>query len=114
MVPARHGTSLPETLLALVLLAALAAWALTAAMSAERHAGRASLRRAALHRAERALADLAALPCDTTHVSTAVIEPRWHLASSRAHAGASFHDMVRLESVRGDTVALHRSFWCGS
>lgn len=114
MAIARRGTSLPETLLALVLLAALAAWALTAAQSAERQAGRATLRRDALHRAQLALADLAALPCDSTHVTTPGVEPRWHLAASREHAGASFRDVVRLESVRGDSIAVQRAFRCGA
>ncbi len=114
MLSARPGTSLPETLLALVLLSALAAWALAAAATAERRAGSTTLRRAALHRAERAIADLALRQCDSTVGGSTVVEPRWQVTSSRTRIGNTVHDLVRLQSVRGDTVALQRGYWCGA
>ncbi len=108
----RRGTSLCEVLLALVLLSASAAWGLQAAAAAERAVGAARARRAALHRAERALADLDALPCDSINIVRASSEPRWHLTARRDHDGLAYSDDVALRDARGDTVRLRRAGWC--
>jgi Tfp pilus assembly protein PilV len=108
----RIGTSLSEVLLALVLLSATAAWGLQATAAAERAVGTARAHRAALHRAERALADLNALPCDSLAGTRTVTEPRWHVTAERRRTGTYASDDVRLSSTRNDTIALHRSQWC--
>lgn len=108
----RHGTSLCEVLLALVLLSATASWALSATASAERALGYARAHRSALHRAERALADLNALPCDSINVARTASEPRWQVVATRDNDGRSYSDDVILHSVRGDSIRLHRGGWC--
>ncbi len=112
MPATRFGSSLCEVLLALVLLSAIASWALLATSAAERGLGHARLHRAALHRAERALADLNALPCDSINVTRSVREPRWQLALSRDHDGLAYRDEVTLRSTRGDSVRLAFGGWC--
>lgn len=108
----RAGSSLCEMLVALVLLSTAAGWALQATASAERSLGRTANTRRALHRAERALADLDALPCDTTSVNRTAIEPRWQLAAQRASAANIRRDEVRLRFRSGDSLVLYRSGWC--
>ena len=108
----RIGTSLCEVLLALTLLSATAAWGLQAAAAAERTLGDTQRQRAGLHRAERALADLDALPCDSITVSRTIAEPRWRLRVVRDHAGQTYSDDVVLRATVGDSVRLHRGGWC--
>ena len=108
----RPGTSLCEILLALVLLAATAAWGLRAAAAAERALGQTKARRVALHRAERALADLDALPCDSVSVTRNTTEPRWHIEARRDRTGLAYSNDVALSDRRGDTVRVHRGGWC--
>jgi len=108
----RVGSSLCEILLALVLLSTTAAWALQATATAERTLGRTANTRHALHRAERSLADLDALPCDSASFASTTIEPRWQLAVRRASAGNIHHDDVRLRFTRGDSLVLHHDGWC--
>jgi len=108
----RVGSSLCEILVALVLLSTTAAWALQATATAERTLGRTANTRRALHRAERALADLDALPCDSTSFSRTTIEPRWQLAARRAPAAHLRHDAVRLRFTNGDSIVLHHDGWC--
>ena len=108
----RRGTSLCEVLLALVLLSACAAWGMQAAAAAERAVGSSRAHRAALHRAERALADLNALPCDSINITRTASEPRWHLTAQRDHDGLAHSDDVVLHDRRGDTIRLHRAGWC--
>ncbi len=112
MPTTRFGTSLCEVLLALVLLSATASWALTATSAAERALGDARSRRAALHRAERAMADLNALPCDSIDVARFAREPRWRVALTREHDSLTYRDHVTLLSVRGDSMQLARGGWC--
>ena len=109
---ARSGTSLVEVLLALVLVICTAAWALQAAAAAERAAGRAQAGRAALHRAELALSDVNALPCDSINLARTVNELRWRLVVTRDHDGPAYSDDVLLVSRRGDSVRVHRGGWC--
>jgi Tfp pilus assembly protein PilV len=108
----RRGTSLCEVLLALVLLSATAAWGLQAAAAAERAVGSALAHRAALHRAERALADLDALPCDSVTVARTTGERRWQLTARRNQDGPAQSDDIELHDLRGDTVRVHRARWC--
>jgi Tfp pilus assembly protein PilV len=108
----RTGTSLCETLLALVLLSATAVWGLQAATAAQRAVGDARARQAALHRAQRALADLDAIPCDSTATPRTLTEPRWRLTIERTRDGHAAHDDVTLRAVRGDTLHLRHSAWC--
>jgi Tfp pilus assembly protein PilV len=108
----RTGTSLCETLLALVLLAATAAWGLQAATAAQRAVGDARARQAALHRAQWALADLDAIPCDSTSAPRTLSEARWSLAIARTRDGHAYRDDVTLRAVRGDTLRLQHSAWC--
>jgi hypothetical protein len=113
MLHNRVGTSLCEVLLALVLLAATAGWGLQAAAAAERTLGRTERHRAQLHRAERAMADLDALPCDSINLARAIVEPRWRIAATRDHDGLAYSDDVVLRSVGlRDSVQLHRGGWC--
>lgn len=112
MHQSRSGTSLCEILFALVLLSTTAAWALQATVTAERTLGRTAVTRRALHRAERSLADLDALPCDSTSVTRSVVEPRWQLAVTRVVAANTYHDDVRLRLTRGDSLVLHHDVWC--
>jgi type II secretory pathway component PulJ len=113
MVRHRHGTTLLELLLALVLITAAAGWALQAAGAAERSVGAERLRLDALHRAEVMLSELHALPCDSTSVARASTEPRWHLTGSRRSAGPVASSTVQLHTRRGDTVTTQRLAWCG-
>lgn len=108
----RDGHSLCEVLLALVLLSATASWALSAVSAAERALGTSRAQRAALHRAERALADLDALPCDSINIVRTLREPRWQLFSQRDHEGLAYSDDVVLRSTRGDSIRLHSGGWC--
>ena len=108
----RAGTSLCEVLLALALLSATAAWGLRAAAQAERAMGDMRRHQAALHRAERVLADLDALPCDSLSIVRATVEPRWRISAARDHRGDAYSDDVELTSRLGDTVRLHRGGWC--
>jgi len=109
---ARVGSSLCEILVALVLLSTTAAWALQATATAERTLGRTANTRRALHRAERSLADLVALPCDSASLTRTTVEPRWQLAARRASAAHIHHDEVRLRFTRGDSLVLHHHGWC--
>ncbi len=106
------GTSLCEVLVALVLLSATAAWALQATAAAEVALGKSRARHAELQRAERALADLDALPCDSINISRTITEPRWRIAIDRDHHGLSYDDAVVLRTARGDSVRVHRGGWC--
>jgi hypothetical protein len=108
----RRGTSLCEVLVALVLLSATAAWGLQAATAAEAALGAARVRQTQLHRAEWALAELDALPCDSINISRTIVESRWRLSVERDHDALSYRDDVILQSQRGDTVRLHRGGWC--
>lgn len=108
----RVGTSLCEVLLALALLSATAAWGLQAAAAAERTLGDAHRQRSALHRAERALADVDALPCDSINLVRTIVEPRWRLSVARDHDGQAYSDDVVLRASAGDSVRLHRGGWC--
>lgn len=108
----RVGTSLCEVLLALVLLSATAAWGLQAAAAAERTLGDTQRQRAGLHRAERALADVDALPCDSISVARTIVEPRWRISVARDHDGHAYSDDVVLSARVGDSVRLHRGGWC--
>jgi hypothetical protein len=100
-------------MLALVLLSATAAWGLQAAAAAERSLGTTERHRAQLHRAERALADLDALPCDSINISRSIAEPRWRLAVTRDHDGFAYSDDVVLRALgTRDSVQLHRGGWC--
>jgi len=108
----RVGSSLCEILVAFVLLSTTAAWALQATATAERTLGRTANTRRALHRAERSLADLDALPCDSASVSRTTTEPRWQLAVQRASAANIQHDDVRLTFTNGDSLVLHHDGWC--
>jgi len=108
----RRGTSLCEVLMALVLLAATASWALQAAAVAERAIGNAERHRQLLHRAEHALAELHGLPCDSLSVVRTVREPRWVLLSARDHDGLAYSDDVSIRATDGDSVRLHRGGWC--
>ena len=109
---ARLGTSLCEVLLALTLLSATAAWGLQAAAAAEKSLGKSHHRRDALHRAERALNDLNALPCDSINITRVINEPRWRITATRDHDGLSYADDITLRTTLGDTVQLHRGGWC--
>ncbi len=107
-----RGTSLCEVLLALVLLSATAAWGLQAAAAAEVAIGSSRAHRAALHRAERALADLEAMPCDSINITRTFSERRWQLTAQRDHDGLAHSDDVVLRDVRGNSIRLHRAGWC--
>ncbi len=110
---ARAGNSLCEVLLALVLLSATAAWGIGATAAAERALGNAAFERAAQHRAERALADLDALPCDTSAIARSVREPRWLIALNTLRTGHGSRASVSLSSsARADSVQLSRTRWC--
>lgn len=112
MHDARLGNTLCEVLFALVLLSATAAWALAATAAAERALGSAQLHRASLHRAERALAEIDALPCDSTAVSRSALEPRWQLDARRSAQGTARSAHVTLQSRRRDSIQVHRASWC--
>ncbi|MDZ7632773.1 MAG: hypothetical protein U5K74_15910 [Gemmatimonadaceae bacterium] len=107
----RHGTSLCEVLFALVLLTATAGWAFAAVAAAERALGHTSAQRSALHRAERVLADLDALPCDSSIVRTAS-EARWRIVAARRRDGHVYIDDVVLHTARGDTIRTRHGGWC--
>ena len=108
----RNGNTLCEVLFALVILSATAAWGLAATAAAERALGTTAAHRASLHRAERALADLDALPCDSAAVTRSLVEPRWQVDARRSAGGAARIAHVSLRSVRRDTVQLHGASWC--
>ncbi len=108
----RHGNSLCEVLLALALLSATAAWGLAAATAAERAVGQSNARRAALHRAERALADLDALPCDSANLTRITREPRWQLLTQRTTTAAAYRDDILLHTRLGDSIRLQSGGWC--
>jgi type II secretory pathway component PulJ len=108
----QRGTSLSEVLVALVLLSATAAWGLQATAHAERSLGELRRREAALHRAERALDDLAAMPCESLSVVRTSVEPRWRVFAGRDHDGLAFSDDVVLTGTALDTLRLHRGGWC--
>lgn len=112
MLQHRVGTSLCEVLLALVLLSATAAWGLQAAAAAERTLGDSQRKRMALHRAERALADLDALPCDSINIWRVIVEPRWRISVQRDHDGPVYSDDIVLRQSTGDSVRVHRGGWC--
>lgn len=112
MVHRRTGTSLCEVLLALVLISASASWALHSAAVTERALGHARARRAALHRATLALAEMESVPCDSA-VSRLSVEPRWQVHTARARVGHRTHDRATIHSRRGDTIAVQRNAWCG-
>jgi hypothetical protein len=107
-----RGTSLCEVLLALTLLSATAAWGLQAAAAAEKSLGKARHHREALHRAERALDDLNALPCDSINIIRTINEPRWRISATRDHDGLAYADDIALHTTLGDSVQLHRGGWC--
>ena len=109
---AQRGTSLCEVLLALTLLSATAAWGLQAAAAAEHALGKSHNKRQALHRAERALDDLNALPCDSINIVRTITEPRWRITATRDHDGLAYADDIALRTTLGDTVRLHRGGWC--
>jgi hypothetical protein len=108
----RPGTSLCEVMFALVLLATTAAWGLQAAAQAERAFGDLRRRQAALHRAERAIADFNALPCDSLSISRTIVEPRWRIEATRDHNGLAYSDDIQLTTNSADTVRLHQGGWC--
>ena len=112
MPATRLGTSLCEVLLALVLLSATASWALRATAATERAVGNARYHQAARHRAERALEDLNAMPCDSINVVRSVREPRWQLDLSRDHDGLTYRDEIFLRSIRLDSMRLMLGGWC--
>ena len=112
MPDVRPGTSLCEVLLALVLMSATAGWAFAATAAATRASAAANQHRGALHRAELALADLHALPCDSINIVRSVHEPRWSLSLTRDHQGLSHRDDVLLRTPTGDSVRVQRTGWC--
>ena len=108
----RTGTSLCEVVLALCLLSATCAWGLQAAAEAQHALGRTQARRAALHRAQRELDDLAVLPCDSSSVDRVATEPRWRIATRRTRTGRTYSDNVTLRATAGDTTRVLRMGWC--
>ncbi len=108
----RRGTSFCEVLLALVLMSATAAWAFAATLASTRTSVHTDRERAALHRAELALGELHALPCDSTHIVRSIREPRWTLALTRDRQGLSHRDEVVLRPTTGDSVRVQRTGWC--
>ena len=108
----RAGTSLCDVLVALVLLAATAGWTLSATAAAERAVGLARLQHAAHLRAERALAELDALPCDSAATHRAVRERRWNLQLTRARRALLARETVTLTSSLGDTIRVAGTAWC--
>lgn len=109
---ARHGTTLCEIIIALTLLSTTTLWALGATSAAARLVRTAHARQAALERAELALADLAALPCDSVAVNRTTTEPRWRITMQRDHDGRLYRDAIALRTTTGDTVHLFRGGWC--
>jgi Tfp pilus assembly protein FimT len=112
MPAVRSGTTFPEVLVALVLLSATAAWSFAATLASTRSTVSADRLRAARHRADLALAELHALPCDSINVVRVVREPRWTVSLTRDHQGQSHRDEVLLRTTGGDSVRVHRSGWC--
>jgi hypothetical protein len=112
MPAARPGTSLCEVLVALVLLSATAGWAFRATLATARAGVEAERRRTQLHRAELALAELHAMPCDSINIVRAVPERNWSLSLLRDHDGLSHRDEVVLRARTGDTVRVQRTGWC--
>ena len=114
MASYRPGITLIETIVSLALLATIASWSLLAAAAAERALGQSLLRRAALHRAERALSEVSTAPCDSVAGDVFADEPRWHVAAKRITTGDTQTHVVLLSTVRGDTITLERTRWCGT
>jgi hypothetical protein len=112
MQHSRNGTSLCEVLLALCLLSATSAWGLQAATAAQHVLGRTQARRASLHRAQRELADLEALSCDSSSVNRVTTEARWRIVASRTRDGLAYTDYVTLRSTLGETTRVQRVGWC--
>jgi hypothetical protein len=112
MLGRRPGNSLCEVLVALTLVASASAWALQAAVISQRGLGRSQRQRASLHRAERVLSELNALPCDSISIARTLTEPRWQLAIERDQDGPAYNDLVILRTSVGDTVRVSRSGWC--
>ena len=108
----RCGTSLPEVLVALVVLATTAAWSLMAVAGAQRAVGASELHRSALHRAELALAGLEGLPCDSVAAPSPVREARWLVVFSRARTGDVIRSEAEVRALAGDTVRVARAAWC--
>lgn len=110
----RHGMTLVEVLVALTILAATAAWSLLAVAAAQRALGAAELHRAALRRAELALATLDDAPCDSAVAPQSTRELRWRITTARTRAGvlASTSATVIPVSTRTDSVRARRLEWC--
>ncbi|MCC7053332.1 MAG: prepilin-type N-terminal cleavage/methylation domain-containing protein [Gemmatimonadaceae bacterium] len=108
----RAGMSLAEVLVALVVLAATAAWSLTAAAGALRAITLRDAHRLAVQRAELGLATLEALDCDSIAVPPLPRERRWVVRQARRRHGAAVHDAVSVLPVAADSVTLHRDAWC--
>lgn len=108
----RNGTSLCEVVLALCLLSATSAWGLQAAAEAQHALGRTQAQRAALHRAQRALDDLDALPCDSSSVNRVATEMRWRITTRRTRTGRVYSDDVTLRTTLGDTTRVQHIGWC--
>jgi type II secretory pathway component PulJ len=112
MSRARPGTTLAETLIALLLVALGAAWTLHATTAAQRAIGQSNARFAALNRAGLALAQLQTLSCDSASSTRTATEPRWTIAASHTLVGHAYHDAVVLRSRLGDTIRVARHGWC--
>ena len=108
----RCGTSLPEVLVALVVLATTAAWSLMAAAGAQRAIGASERHRSALRRAELALAGLDGLPCDSAVAVAPVREGRWVVVTSRVRTGDVVRSAAEVRAAAGDTVRVARAAWC--
>ena len=112
MVFDRHGTSLCEVLLALVIVSVAAGWSLQATAATERALGVSRGHLDAQQRATFALAELHSLPCDTAVAARTLTEPRWQLIARRTGSPAVRSDAVVLHARRGDTVTTGRHRWC--
>lgn len=112
MVARRSGTSLCEVLLALVLIAISASWALQAAAATEQALGVSRQHADAMQRAELALADLQAMPCDSTATTRSFAEPRWRVQAIRTSHASHRINTVTLHARRGDTLSVTRQLWC--
>jgi hypothetical protein len=58
------------------------------------------------------LADLDALPCDSTTSTRAISEPRWTISARRSQVAGAYHTDVTLRTLTGDSVSLHRAGGC--
>jgi Tfp pilus assembly protein PilV len=108
----RAGSSLCEVLVALTLVSAVAAAALTVTAASERIVGQARQRRAALHRVSLALATMRGVRCDSAIAPRTVVEPRWQVTSWRDAQGSSRRDRATIRTARGDTLTRVLSRWC--